>query len=557
MVGLTAVGTLKYNGVTFDGTSNVKIVDLMEYDEADRTMVMHHLRIEVKAVVAATSETLMNTNMDLIRFKLSEPGKELIIKNRGFGKPIVINGGGSGATNDLKLGPKPRMVSWEPIAGQLAADVEWHCETWIAVCNTAGVHARHSGITEMNYEISYSVNERGFTTRTINGHLEVVVERNGVVLTQTADQYRERIAPPKLAGFHRTNDWHLTADKKRVFFAITDRQIESKFALPAGVSDASGNHRVAWSRGNNGAMILRNNVSMSLTLNPNVPPATGYVIFGQFIKGRMDAAKKKGKYSLIDEVVINEDIWGFASDYSASWRVLSSLKEILDGSQIWLDPGYRWPEWARSMEKAQDPRGWAGLIYSPNQEALIGPCGGATIRPIGESIKPLPRQSKSKPPKFKSIQNEKPPEKESWLSWFNKIVPFRWSPTVRQASQQKPEQVSGSQKSTGSLFSFPVTKDSETIPDRILKTGANRYAVTIVGGAERAGHSIPRPALIQVGSQAAVERNTVFEQEIVGNYFGVPVYRARWSIEYDLAKSPGAVKVLEHIQQGVGADGQV
>ena len=85
---------------------------------------------------------------------------------------------------------------------------------------------------------------------------------------------------------------------------------------------------------------------------------------------------------------------------------------------------------------------------------------------------------------------------------------------------------------------------STIIPDRIQIGGAPRYSIRMVGRAIRAGHQIPVPKLVNVGTQTPIELRNVFMQYEIDNFFGVPVYGARWSIDYLLPEAPGLVAVI-------------
>jgi len=64
----------------------------------------------------------------------------------------------------------------------------------------------------------------------------------------------------------------------------------------------------------------------------------------------------------------------------------------------------------------------------------------------------------------------------------------------------------------------------------------------------RAGYEIPRPAVQSVGNQTATEVAGEYVMEQVGNYFGLPIFAARWHLEYALPAAPGNISGPPNLQ---------
>ena len=221
MVGMATVGTLSYNGVDFDGSSKVTVqVDPVK-DESGRTVLYHRHTLNVSATIADNDST--DGDMRLIRQRLGEQGAELIFINRGFGDDLIVNSPG-GTVRDVKWGPIPEVISWKPIGSLRACEIEWRVTTCVPVCSsTSGMY---SGIITINYDMAWSISEKGYTTRTITGYLEIAMTRSGRSAPDTADRYRDKITPTVPTRFKRSQSWTLSKDKSRLDFSIVDKEVE-------------------------------------------------------------------------------------------------------------------------------------------------------------------------------------------------------------------------------------------------------------------------------------------------------------------------------------------
>lgn len=541
MPGLTPIGELVYNSYAFDATSKAKVSVEYVYDDAGRTIMYQRHTLTVEAMVA--EDPACDLTLEIIRRKLGEPARLLTFTNRGFGTTTAV---GPGATEDVAWGPKPKVLSWESIGANRAAEIVWQVVFCIAICESPGAVA--AGVMGLNYEIAWSIDRHGMTRRTISGHILI---SNNRTAPRSADEFLDRLAVKAVPGFERTTERHLSSDRSRLEFSYTDTQIPSRNPLPPLITWATGKHRTRWSLGNGStSAFLKNSISCEFNPKLGVSPALAWQIFRDVCKQRFDAFALANKKFIIDEVEAEEDIWGTACGFSVSWRVISTLENLLKDSGIWKPLGFDWKLWNASVANAQGPRGLAGMVGGV--DIIIDLCRG----PIQQTVEPVGPPPATPYDISGGFKNTPPTPETSYLQYAMNVEPYRVRPVTRQAIMQAPDTESSSGMSEmGTQTSFKYPTGTST-PDIIQEGGQSRYGVRITGHAIRAGFEIPRPAVTKFGGETATERSGRFVSRATANALGVPVYSAAWDIDYALPATPKIVRMFANIKENIDEQGQ-
>lgn len=556
MPGLKEVGRLNYNGYEFEGASTVTVSTTPVEDDAQRTTVYLILEINVETII--TPETVYGTDPDMenIRQRLCEHGRPLIFVNRGFGSDLYVNTGTNpvpgqvdsrGAIRDVKWGPKPKILRWDSVGSNQACHVVWSVTTCLPCCD------RFDGIMAFNYEIDYAIDQHGDTTRTISGYYEIAqtwrlapanTERDRT-LQDTADAYWEQLTVQVPLEFQRRKTRHLSLDKSRMNFSIIDTQIPSPNAYPTGATAIEGRHRASWNRQGAQGAKHRHTIDMTITPLRGISGADAWIYFVRMVQKRIKNAKDKSQFVMIDTLDAEDNLFGRPVAFRAGFQVIKNYPDFLS-FDLWQPLDTDWKLWRTSMEgTAYSARGTAGLQHFPTQDAIVDLCESSPYLNIGENeVKP----KKTKPGKLQ-ITNDTPPLDQSYLQYDCWLSPVRDQPVVRQAYLQPPESEGEEehndddyQNMNGSMgFSAGQVEPPNAIPDTIQKRGRARYSVALVGRAIRAGYPIRRPMVKKLGGQDAVETSGGFAQKHVGDFLGVPVYKAAWNIHYVAAGAPGQV----------------
>jgi hypothetical protein len=545
MPGMQPIGSFEYNAVIFDAASRVTVNTEFVKDEAGRTVTYQRTTITVRAVVAPGGGSA-DDSMEAIRRRLGEPAKDLIFAGRGFGNDLFV--GPSQAVKDIKCGPMPEILAWEPIGSNRAAEIEWRVVVCIPACGDSA--PRRTGVLAMNYDMDFKIDRHGDTTRTISGYLEVAQIRTGKFISATADAYFEKLAAPALPGFHREYTRKVSKDRSRLDFTITDIQIPSRNPYPLYVTDIRGTHRAEWSRGRYGFQI-RNTIAMEITPKATVTPSYAWSLFLDVVKQRRDIARQGNtKGVLIDRIEAEEDLFGRACRFTCSYHVLACLPELMTKSGLWQPLGTNWGFWRASLADINGYRGMAGMAAS--SDVIVDLCG--------EEIYPSETQQPGMPPILVGspigLKNEKPPDGSDYLFYDNQVIPSSKTPVTRQSVMQQPAEESPGDVTDPTAdvpFSFPAATGTADI---LQVSGLASFAVQLVGRAARVGRPVPRPRLAAFGSATIKETNAWFAAKIIGNALGIPIYGAVWNLAYAATKSPGRVDPPKNPKECVESDGQ-
>ena len=279
-----------YNGYPFNDKSHINIDTEVVYDEAGRVAIKKSLTITVKSIITPTrdsngpfsgtqsDEACLNNDftLDEIREKLCEIGGVLDVSGIGFGKLRVNDYNAADpdfAVVDMAHGPKPRVIRWTPIAGAGAAEIVWTIVTVVPPCE------REDDLKSMNFNIGFSVNEKGYTTRRVSGFLEVVNSDVSPGFRRSADDFRDRIVVAKITNSLRTQNFDLSADRSRLDFSIVDTEIESPNSYPPEVVSISAPLTMRIPKPYDGEVVNSNRLSVNIELTATAGRVRAWEIF--------------------------------------------------------------------------------------------------------------------------------------------------------------------------------------------------------------------------------------------------------------------------------------
>ena len=276
------LGQVTYNAFIFPPALNSSVSCKPVYDDTERSVMYMLYSIRIEFIVdldhvatlgedgtenfayntGGTKGTIDN-QIAFLRRRLCQPGRALKIAKLGLGPDLFINT--TAATTspqptlwDVTWGPKPRMISWEPLGMNRAVRVTWECDVGLVECENTGSswkearimdsivpHTHAVGIIPANilqicYNQSWTIDTTGATTK----NYEAVIETRGQMnnndirlVMDSSDHYRIYFEPAVEAGFLRTRNYKLDKAKTRLEITITDTEVPSDWAYPPGVVD--------------------------------------------------------------------------------------------------------------------------------------------------------------------------------------------------------------------------------------------------------------------------------------------------------------------------------
>lgn len=516
------------------------------------------------------------SRMQQLRSMLMKYGSTLEIVGMGF--DMVLNDGTAGTLWDVRWGPKPIQCQIRPVGDGIVWQIDWTCEFCLPECvNIDGDgHAGHttdgSGPTDDNpsfidfpyvmgsveslvYNFSYSIDQSGFTTRTVEGALTIALHRASVTgagastaVTKTADEYRSNFRLSIPPHFRRLQEvFTLSNDRRTLSFNVVDQELPDENSRIPGVVDMELVHNV-----NTEGMGLPGNSSLtcsirgSIEVTKNHSKALAFSLLVMIIQQRLDIAKKyfqdlkpvldpNASGVFLTSVNVTEHIYGSrVIDIDVGYMIMrpsvkmtyidlvgsSGLFKSVNpgGDGITPVPGLDEDSWALSHgfdrqnvtflpRGTWSQRGHAGLEFLPEEDVIVGPCDENSVVLLGDYVPPTPVSSGGG-----SLFNGCPPEGYDYVSWdswlkiiqddkviqHNPIKLPESTPTTRSTKSDDGAQLSISARVYDAADGTPPEIPVETL------TAGTLFKVCLEGKAIRLGKPPEVPQINFTRFQAAL-----------------------------------------------------
>jgi len=591
--GLPSVGTASYNGVTFDEVTRSKVVGKPEPDAAGRAVKFVKWTISITGKIYVKPQNGASITTDSViqsyRTLLTAPGKALQYSSKGFGTLDVNLPNGD--VLDVAWGPFVEHFSFTPIAGNLAALVEWRVSVSIPECDGSEYKNKVMAYT---WSVDYEIDGNGLTTITTEGELEIPLSLRGLPvmkLQDNADAYRELINFPAPLSFKReTQKYSLSKDRSKLAFTIVDRQLVAAF--PPGVTNMELRHR--FSNAKPRMFVMWNNtISGSVTVAPDQPKETAWNAFLQVATKRLLWATKvtnpfgeqvlTGWQVIGTRLEVDENLFGLDTRFTLSYDIGGvPLKYILYASGMWQPVGTDWATWQQSMQDVNDPRGIAQVAFINSKDTIVDLCsdakdmqppdaGASSYQPSDSApspptpygpdpqnptatdlfFGPTPGSTPKSYPAYGGNYNigggggpfAYPPPTTSYLEYRLVINTVQTNHLVVQKPLKNAITVvppAQSPMNLNQIISGNVVDSATiqtTVPDILQRMCAPTAKVILQGQATRLGYPIAIPRLQLFQGQAVYEayaNNT--GNQIIGDSNGIPIYAVGWYIVYNLLR---------------------
>jgi len=404
---LADTGKLSYGGFEFDALYATRMNGGVEYDRAKRKPKYLKLVLEVDALVTADGYfpnstapvTGIATVMDDILEKLTSPGGELLYEGKGFGgRGLHVNG--ASPVKDVVWGPKPTLVTFQPLGSSLSANVTWRVETCIPYCRDS---AFYNVLLAFNWTASLGFQSDRYMTYAIKGELEIAQPASGPRVD--LEQFRPLTEPPlgSLLFQPTRTEFNYNDDKRILTFDYAYDEL-APGGLPTNCSKASGRYAV---RSSSDAVVLNakwiGSLAATYTVRPDAPRREAFYrflslydsvmrrwdrntgLFNRRFSGPLTPALQ-----VIREFDFETGLYqdSKTSSFSMSWMFVSYLQDILAASSIWTKVADADPAlWQASMADINGYTNWGGYALFPSADVLVDACD--RIGPPNEADKEL------------------------------------------------------------------------------------------------------------------------------------------------------------------------
>lgn len=579
---IAATGVVAYNGITFPSALHTKIIARPAYQhgEVSRKYVNYSLMVDTMLTytdpplsAAVTANQNMGSNSIQYRKLLTEPRKTLQFGEQGFGE-ILVNGFASGTTTpagyrsvrDVAFGPKPRMLTWEPVGSNRAAHVTWTCDFCIPECLSNSAKDRNV-ILEITYESIFNVNEEGLLTRTTRATIEIASNAQGSNFLDSVDNYTERFSPPRIDGFHRETNRHIERDHRIMQITYTDTEIASDNPFYPGMVQMDASHTVGSSFMQEGFARWTNTMTGTFRWGRGVPTSLAWAYFAALVQSRF-AKNKPGKLFNTDKlsstvsraniplsIQVTEQIYNREASFTIAWASMVPLAEMIDGTGLFTKvPNVSWANWHASLNQIQSPFGGSGLKEKIADIKVVDVC--TNQKPGLPNNELLPPTSLTPNPWLGFSCSDVTPT-QSWLD--------SGSPTVRLLMNGSPVQQLPSNGTMDSLLSPPPASTAGTqgmspASTVIRATAAalydqatyqsrtpNEFMLEVTGTFVRICYEPYAPVFKSYGNVPLILRDNEFKiTKTPGQFF--PIYTLAYRQTYYLERLPkgNTLVLLEH-----------
>lgn len=291
------VGAIIYNGITFSPYFESRVSGKAVEDEARRTVKYMELDITVDGYATLpTGATDIAPTMQDLYTNLTAQGGQLTYRGRGW--DLLVNGGAAGAVRDVAWGPIPELLEFQPLGGGLSAKVQWRCTTRIPNIKVGNATVT---LLQFNYETGVSYDEKGYSTISARGSLEIPKTRTTQTtrtFVGTADDLRSVIGRRildaiDLSRFRITRrNFPLSRDKRTTEWDV--EAVERPYMdLPSGCTLAKGTYSTRPMKAGRQVLATMQWVSSlraTYTVRADAPRRTAWLSFLALLRTRMIAS---------------------------------------------------------------------------------------------------------------------------------------------------------------------------------------------------------------------------------------------------------------------------
>lgn len=528
--------TLTYNGFQFGPLVRYSLRGQPEYDPARRTVIYVRYVLSVTSWQYANTENALSADMLEAREKLMTSGGRLTIEDIGWGDTTT------GQTHpEIAWGPMPLGATFTPLGGGLCWQLEWQCEFKVSECASPGSTSGTGGkpFLVFNYDVDYSHDELGFTTRSITGLLQIPQDRRGRAVADVPLNYRRSVRVPVPPGYKRVRStWRENSSQNTLSFSLVDQQLQHE-PFPVGIAAAD----VEFSVGSQMAItnaVLQFRVAGSLETLPGWPKALAALKFFQIVYARLLVLQNvigQGSAVIPQTIQMSHSPFGRASRFAMTYQVTTKIGTAIFNPNLlyaalpdsnyaaWVDS--QWQN--RSLRGLWDNGGQTDLRTSPADIVdLCDPTRGVQLTSAG-GLYPLNGGAPSLlPSAYFSCPNVSP--SNSWLAYEPTAQLVRHDgiylakrdsvPTVTLSGYSPDQSLSAAQPAGMGAYVDPG--------DTLTRAGAPEQLLIFKGKAVRIRYPVEAPRLRAIEGVELDLLQHGSESTRGPSAFGCPTFYGRW-----------------------------
>lgn len=569
--------TVSYNGVSIDNIVSSSINASPVYNEQGTAVKYVMYTVQVEAIVhpesfveTASGRTATNDALEVIRQRLLEPRKPFNYDNKGFGDDFIITSGETNSLIDVAYGPKPLNLTFEPIANNKAARVNWTVEVKVPKFCT-GTSNNH---LEFWSTSSVKINKHGYQTLTRKGRVEFVgASTNNNLGLRASEQFGPFIdsltSPTSMEGYHLEHDFNFSPDDRVLDFSLTYTEIESPNVYPLGVVNITAKHSVKselMSTNIYAGAAFRswgNTMTCTISLRPNVPQLRAWEIFSAITSARLNQnvsievqningqdVVTRVKVPIVLALSVEENIFEHSISFSMRWvSFTQSINDLFHRTDGIVNSGMfrpvdtnTWNDWVIDIRNGSQNR------FGSHPLTDLG-----ITDQINDNCSPLPLPLNVPDTTRGGILFQVPaifapacpPESASWLDYQNKCeIESSASKTVHRRYKsadsitRSDDQILPHTSSTSVSRQFDTTSSES---DHLIQDfGNDKHMGVLRGYAIRIGRPTEPPRVTSIGGQSVLlqrDKSKISNVVVSANNL-CSVHITKWTLKYEILGFP-------------------
>lgn len=216
-------GSFSYSGFAIPDAT-VRFAQKTEWDSTGRVLMGYTCTLEADGFINQTTTLSLQAQINSLEQSFAQPRQRFTWSFGGIPIWDVAPPGGGALLNDLRWGPKARVISCKQITGGVSARVSVAVEFFVAECPNGPGNVQEAWSQE-----SIGTNQNWQTTRTINGQYRLVSPLNAASTFLTTGTFY----PPVPSGFIvESSHSGLSSDGTVVSWTVTQRSEYRTYPAP-------------------------------------------------------------------------------------------------------------------------------------------------------------------------------------------------------------------------------------------------------------------------------------------------------------------------------------
>lgn len=235
------LGNASYGGHDFTAKARTRMRVENVYTDSGQDVTHRKLIWEISDYVSVESGTT-DGDFDTLKQKLERPRQAFTYTGRGAGVHSI----NVSSMNDVDMGPKPKIVAWNPVGASMALHFIWTVEMCVLPPCASGSSVITAGIKAWETDVEVEIDKYLRSRITYSGYIEIIqntASTDSLEKSDYADFYRGVLGLECPPGFQPAGDeFRQGPIGNRLRFRVSYKEMYE--ILPPGILEGRGKHKI-------------------------------------------------------------------------------------------------------------------------------------------------------------------------------------------------------------------------------------------------------------------------------------------------------------------------